>query len=322
MASASTKDYTFLILTMFFWGGSWVSGKIIVTTAPAFTIGFLRFLLASILLVPAAFLSNSHRSNGITRHTLMQYAAMGFIGIFGYGIFFLTGMRFTTAAQGSIIAGINPASVSLWAHVVHKERLDRKWKYGGFALSFLGVLFVIGIHALIDYQPDYIIGNLLILCAMMTWGAYSTIGKSAMKVSSPLQTTAGSVVFGTLFFSIGAIFEGFWALPAMTDMVFWTNALFLAVPVTFLSYIFYFSAINDIGATRSAVFINLVPVFGVLLSLLILQEAIYWTFAVGLILVVTGIAIINFPVKKGIVAGSDSNSANRATPETEARLSA
>jgi drug/metabolite transporter (DMT)-like permease len=301
---------------MFFWGGSWVSGKIIVGTAPAFTIGFFRFLLASIFLLPAAFLFNSHSSSHITRRTVVQYVAMGFIGIFGYGMFFLTGMKFTTAAQGSIIAGINPASVSLWAHIFHKERLDRNWKYAGFVLSFVGVLFVIGVQALIDFQPAYIIGNLLILCAMMTWGAYSTIGKSAMKVSTPLQTTAGSVAFGCTFFATGAFFEGFWTLPAMTDMVFWTNILFLAIPVTFISYIFYFSAIKDIGATRSAVFINLVPVFGVSLSLLLLQETIYWTFAIGLILVMMGIGVINFPVKKNKGITSKSSPVSHSTTET------
>lgn len=246
----------------------------------------------------------------------MQYAAMGFIGIFGYGMFFLTGMKFTTAAQGSIIAGINPASVSLWAHLFHKEHLDRNWKYAGFVLSFVGVLFVIGVQALINFQPAYVIGNLLVLCAMMTWGAYSTIGKSAMKVSTPLQTTAGSVAFGCAFFATGAFFEGFWTLPAMTDMVFWENILFLAIPVTFISYIFYFSAIKDIGATRSAVFINLVPVFGVSLSLLLLQETIYWTFAIGLILVVMGIGVINFPVKKNNGIRSKSSPANHSTIQT------
>jgi len=317
MTTTLGKDYTFLVLTMFFWGGSWVSGKIIVGTAPPFTIGFFRFLMASVFLLPLALLPRSHDTSHVTRRTIAEYLMMGFIGIFGYGMFFLTGMRFTTAAQGSIIAGVNPASVSLWAHLVHQERLDRRWKYVGFALSFTGVLFVIGVQALLDFRPDYMIGNLLVLCAMMTWGAYSTIGKSAMRTSSPLQTTAGSVAFGTMFFSIGAVFEGFWTLPAMTDPVFWTNILFLAIPVTFLSYVFYFSAINDIGATRSAVFINLVPVFGVTLSMLVLQEPIYLTFAVGLLLVILGILTINYPVRRVNRVSSDSTTAAFSSTETE-----
>lgn len=317
MTSASSKDYIFLILTMFFWGGSWVSGKIVVETAPPFTIGFFRFLLASIFLLPIAFLRSPRKSSRISRRTIAEYIAMGFIGIFGYGIFFLTGMKFTTSAQGSIIAGVNPASVSLWAHVIHKEHLDRNWKYAGFALSFLGVLFVIGVQALIEFQPQHIVGNLLILCAMMTWGAYSAIGKGAMKTSSPLQTTAGSVAFGTVFFAVGAIFERFWTLPAIADPIFWDNVMFLGIPVTFVSYILYFSAINDVGLSRSAVFINLVPVFGVSLSFLILRETIYWTFAIGLILVVLGILTISYPVNKDNGVRSDAVHVTQLPPETE-----
>ena len=116
-----------------------------------------------------------------------------------------------------------------------------------------------------------------------------------MKDLSTIEATAGGVVFGCILFGIGAGFEQFWTLPAMSDPIFWMNALFLGVLFTFAAYIFYFYSIKHLGATRTAVFINLVPVFGTLLSLLILGAVLYWTFIVGLILVVTGILIINLP---------------------------
>ena len=56
-----------------------------------------------------------------------------------------------------------------------------------------------------------------------------------------------------------------------------------------------------LGATKAGGFINLVPVFGTIFSYLLLQDIIYWTFGVGLFLVVFGIIIINFPIKKEIV---------------------
>lgn len=298
MAVQYARDYVFLILTMLFWGGSWVSGKLVVDTAPPFTIGFFRFLVASALLLPAAAIARPRQAQKLQRRTVFLFFLMGLVGIFGYGIFFLVGMRFTTAAQGSIIAGINPASVSLWAHIMHKEHLDRKWRYGGFAVSFFGIIFVVGVQALIDFQPEYVLGNLLIICAMMTWGFYSSVGKSAMKNSSSIEATAASVAFGTLIFSFGATYEQFWTLPAMANPAFWFNILFLAGPVTFLGYIFYFIAIKDIGATRSAVFINLVPVFGVSLSVLLLHEVMYWTFGLGLLLVIAGIMTITFPLSR------------------------
>jgi drug/metabolite transporter (DMT)-like permease len=204
-------------------------------------------------------------------------------------------MTFTTAAQGTIIAGINPASISLWAHLVHKERLSQRWKYSGFVISFLGIVFVIGIQALIEFRPDYLFGNGLIVCAMIVWGLYSMFGKTAMHTHSSLDATTGGVLFGTALFGTGAVFEQFWIQPALVDPNFWMNVVYMGVFVTFFGFLFYFLGIRNIGATQTSIFINLVPVFGILFSAIILFEVIYWTFLVGLGLVITGVLIINFP---------------------------
>ncbi len=236
-----------------------------------------------------------------SRSNLKWYILLGVTGIFGYGVFFLFGMGFTTAAQGALIAGLNPAFVSIFAHIIHKERLDQKWRYSGFLLAFLGIIFVIGIQVLLNFHIEYLVGNLLIVCAMLVWGLYSSIGKAAMKSISSMEVTAGGVFVGTILFGIGAVAEGFWALPAMYDWMFWANTLFLGIFVTFLGFLFYFDAINKLGATRTGVFINLVPIFGVLLSMLILGEVIHWTFFIGLALVIIGIVIINGGLSRGDV---------------------
>jgi drug/metabolite transporter (DMT)-like permease len=224
---------------------------------------------------------------------------VGLTGIFGYGVLFLTGMNFTTAAQGSIIAGVNPATVSLAAHFIHHERLGRKWQYSGFILAFTGVVFVVGIQALIEFNLQYLIGNLFILGAMFTWGLYSSIGKEAMKTLTPLEVTTGGALIGSMFFGIGALNEQFWVHPARFEPFFWLNILYLGIFVTVIGFLFYFISINELGATRAGGFINLVPVFGTLFSALFMPEdAIYWTFGIGLVLVVIGIMIINFPAKE------------------------
>jgi drug/metabolite transporter (DMT)-like permease len=233
-----------------------------------------------------------------SRDNLKFIILLGLTGIFGYGMFFLIGMRFTTAAQGAIIAGANPATVSLFAHAIHRERLCQKWKYSGFVLSFTGIIFVVGIQALLDFQLEYLIGNLIIFCAMLTWGLYSAIGKKAMEKMAAIEATASGVMLGTVLFGIGACYESFWTLHVMLHPLFWIQVLFLGVFVTFIGFLFYFVGIEKLGATRTAVFINLVPVFGTILSVLFLHEPIFWTFLIGLILVIAGIMIINFP-KRG-----------------------
>jgi drug/metabolite transporter (DMT)-like permease len=296
-AKGTYRYYVMLIIAMAFWGGSWPSAKIIVGIAPPMTIGFFRFLTASILFLVLLFATEPEPKRIFRRSNLKILFLVGMTGIFGYGVLFLTGMRFTTAAQGAIIAGFNPATVSLVAHIYHKERLSKRWQYIGFMIAFLGVIFVVGIQALLEFNIEYLIGNLIILVAMFTWGLYSSIGKEAMKSLSPLEVTAGGSIIGTVLFGIGAVTEEVWVLPALVDPIFWVNALYLGSCVTFIGFLFYFVSINKLGATKSGGFINLVPVFGTLFSFLIMNEIIYWTYSVGLVLVVMGIIIINFPIK-------------------------
>jgi len=300
VAEKPITSYALLIFAMIVWGGSWVSAKIAVAIAPPLTIGFFRFLFATILFLIFVPATGHSLRKMFSRSNLKWYILLGATGIFGYGVFFLFGMGFTTAAQGALIAGINPASVSIFAHIIHKERLAQKWRYSGFILAFFGIIFVIGVQVVLDFRIEYLVGNLLIVCAMLVWGLYSSIGKAAMKSISSMEVTAGGVFVGTILFGIGAVAEGFWALPAMYDWMFWANTLFLGIFVTFLGFLFYFDAVNKLGTTRTGVFINLVPIFGVSLSMLILNEAIHWTFFIGLALVMIGIVIIN-----GGIAGVD-----------------
>jgi len=270
---------------------------VIVGIAPPMTIGFFRFLIAIILFLTLMVATDKTPRRIFRRENLGILFLVGLTGIFSYGVLFLTGMRFTTAAQGSIVAGFNPATVSIVAHLVHGERLARRWTYTGYMLAFSGVVFVVGIQALIEFNLQYLMGNLIIRGAMMTWGVYSSIGKEAMKRMSPLQVTTGGVIFGTILFGVGAVYEEVWTLPALAEPVFWLNVFYLGICVTFIGFLFYFIGIKHLSASRSAGFINLVPVFGTLSSALLFpSEPIYWTFGVGLVLVLAGIYLINFPV--------------------------
>ncbi len=293
------KYYAMLIVAMAVWGGSWVSAKIIVALAPPMTIGFFRFFIASILFLILLLVTEPESRRFFRRENLKLLFLAGVTGIFGYGVLFLTGMRFTTAAQGAIIAGFNPVTVSIVAHLVHKERLSRKWQYAGFAFAFAGIIFVVGVQSILDFHIEYLIGNLTILCAMISWGIYSSVGKEAMKTMTPLEVTTGGSLIGMILFGIGALNEQIWTLPALIDPIFWMNVIYLGFFVTVIGFLFYFISIKELGATRAGGFISLVPVFGTFFSALFMPEdPIYWTFGVGLLFVVCGIAIINFPIKE------------------------
>ncbi|MHA2226845.1 MAG: DMT family transporter [Candidatus Hodarchaeales archaeon] len=285
------KSYLLLVIATIGWGASWPIAKILVSLAPPFTIGFFRFLVAVFCFLPIWMIY--YRPLHYSWKTVKFFILMGLTGIFGYGVFFFTGLNYTTAAQGAIIAGVNPLTVSIVAHLMFKEKLQQSWQYFGFVVSFVGIFFVIGIQSVLEFRLDYLIGNILILFAMGCWGLYTGLSKKSMEDNSPFEVTAGAIFCGMILFAFGAVFEGFWALAAMTSVTFWVGIILLGVVVTFISFSFYSIAINDLGATRSSIFINLVPVFGTIFSVIFLHEEIYVTFIIGLLLVILGILLIN-----------------------------
>ncbi|UCE09455.1 MAG: DMT family transporter [Candidatus Thorarchaeota archaeon] len=287
--------YSALCLAMMFWGGSWVSAKILVTMAPPMTIGFFRFLVASLLFVPLMIGQRTEWRRFFQKSNIVLMLLLGLTGIFGYGVLFLNGLRFTTSAQGAIIAGISPATVSLFAHLFHKERLGRRVYYSGFVISFVGVMFVIGVQSLIDFQFSHLIGNLILVAAMVLWGLYSSLAKLTTERLSATEAAFGGFTFGALFFGVGSLFEGFWQSPFILDPTFWINILYIGVLATFAAFMIYFKSLEFLGATRTGGFINLVPVSGTLFAVVILTESMYWTFMIGLVFVVTGIYILNRP---------------------------
>ena len=91
----------------------------------------------------------------------------------------------------------------------------------------------------------------------------------------------------------------------VTVLQAWASLVFLAVFGTVVGFLWYYQAIKEIGAVRSGVFINFVPIFAMLFGLLFLGEPLTSTLLQGGALVITGAWITN---NNGLVAKSSSGS--------------
>jgi drug/metabolite transporter (DMT)-like permease len=283
---------------MFIWGASWVSIKILTSMATPMIIGFARYSLASFLFLLLLIHRGSSLRGIFNSQTMRSLVVGGITGIFAFMVLSLMATRFTTAAQASILAGLNPIFVSFFAYLIHKERLAASWRYLGISIAFVGVIFVVGVQSFLNFNFEYLAGNIIMIFAILAWGVYSTTGNAAMKIITPAEATAGSIFVGGIIFGFGAITEIGTVSPVFSEIDFWWNVVFLAVFSSFFGFLMYFEAIKRIGAIRTSGFTSLIPVFGTITSIIILQEQIYWTFIVGLILVVMGILILNAPDKK------------------------
>ncbi len=296
MVLEKSKYYILLTMAMAFWGLSWPISKLLVELTSQITIGFFRFFIASCIFVPVFLVLMKKENRIYTRRFLLDISILGIIGIFGYGMLYLTGMKFTTASQGAMIAGIQPALISIIAYIFLKERLSKKWQYSGIVISFIGVIFIVGIRQIFEFNKEHLIGNIIVLIGFVFWSLYTTYGKTVMKKVSSFEVTAGATFVGMILFGISASIENNWSSLVNIKPFFWIGVCILGLLPTVLGFFFYFTAVSKIGATHTGIFINLVPIFGTIFSFLLIKgETIDWTFIVGLVLICVGVLVINFP---------------------------
>jgi drug/metabolite transporter (DMT)-like permease len=127
----------------------------------------------------------------------------------------------------------------------------------------------------------------------LSWALYTVIGRSALGALSPIAATAYASLWGTLFLGIGAATE--WGDLHLAQLSV-TNLLaivYLGAIGTAVGFVWYYQGVKTIGPTRTAVFNNLVPVFGVLLGVTLLGESLHWSMIVGGLVALGGVMLVN-----------------------------
>ena len=133
----------------------------------------------------------------------------------------------------------------------------------------------------------------MILGCVVSWTAYSLGGRAVMKTLPALTTVAWSSIFGTLMLLPAALAGGLFEDIARARTLDWACIVYLGVFATSLAYFWYYQAISVIGASRSGIFINTVPVFAVGMGFLILGEPVHLSLLTGGLMVVTGVYLTN-----------------------------
>jgi drug/metabolite transporter (DMT)-like permease len=284
--------YLRLFLTAVLWGGTFVAARVAARETGPFAGSFLRFLVACALLVPLVL----HREGPgirIRGRQVLWILLLGLTGIFGYNVFFFLGLKTVTASRASLIVANNPVFIALFAALLLGERMTAG-KLAGIFLSLLGAVVVITRGNPAEVLRGGIgVGELLILGCVASWVAYSLIGKVAMDGMSPLVAVTASCIAGMAFLLPPAVAEGMLRQAAGYGPATWAGIAYLGVFGTVLGFLWYYEGIRVIGPSRAGVFINFVPVSGVILGWLLLGETIAPSLLLGAVLVVGGVALVN-----------------------------
>lgn len=273
-----------LVFVMLVWGSSFPITKMAVAELPPVLFAFLRFTVASIILL-AIFLIKGKKTG--PKFPFLTIVLMGLSGITFYYIFFNFSLKYTSASIGALLQGFIPVIIALMAAIFLKEKLSFR-QLAGILISIVGVIFVGFIAAPPGNASNPLVGNLLMIVSIFSWAIYTILSKKVAALD-PVIVITFLTWAGTLFLVPAVLFElkdQPWPRPSLSA---WMAVIYLGAAASALGYILYNSALEHLSAAQVGNFLNLDPVVGALLAFFFLHEKILFWQVAGSVLVLIGV---------------------------------
>jgi drug/metabolite transporter (DMT)-like permease len=281
------SPYLLLILANLFWAGNWIVGRGIRGDVPPLALSFWRWAIALMFILPLAW-PHLRRDWPKLAGSWRWLALFGFLGTATYNALAYIGLQYTTATNGLLLNSFIPIAIVALGWAFLGKRL-RPIDTLGIATSFLGVLTIIargdpGMLAGLHLN----IGDLWILVSVFAWAIYTLMLPHRPSVH-PMTFLAAIAIFGL----IELLPAYLWELAAGRHMALsWPG--FGAVAYTgifpaFLGFMFWNRGVAEVGPARAGLFIHLMPAFGILLSIVFLDERPEAYHFVGIALIFAGI---------------------------------
>ncbi len=284
--------YLKLLLMAFFWGGTFIAGRVVVRDVAPCSAAFLRFAIASLLLAAIAW-RQDRKGMALKAGQILPVVILGLSGIFAYNILFMKGLKLIEAGRASMIMSNNPILIALLSAFFFKEKLT-PIRLAGILASITGAVVVISRgHPGSLFRGGIGPGEVMIFGCVACWVTFSLVGKAVMRGLGPLPSVTYAVLVGTLALAWPAFAEGLAGKIAGYQARDWVSLAFLGVLGTVAGFVWFYQGIQKIGAMRTGLFMSFVPVSGVFLAFLILGEPITSSLLVGSVLVTAGVCMTN-----------------------------
>ncbi len=190
-----------------FWGGTFVAGKMAARHVGPYAAAFLRFAIASVFLLLAAWKIEG-RLPAIRPRQILPVLLLGLTGVLAYNVFFFKGLKLIEASRAAIIIANNPIGIALFSALIFRERLT-PLRLTGILVSISGAVLVITRGSLSAFGSGSVgWGELFILGCVASWVTFSLLGKALLSEMTPLASVLYASLSGTLCLALPAWREG------------------------------------------------------------------------------------------------------------------
>jgi drug/metabolite transporter (DMT)-like permease len=291
MATRGSRiDWLVFLALGFFWGSSYLFIKIGVDNGlQPFTLIMFRLLIGFLLLASVVAVAREP----LPREPRM-YGHLFVMGVINIAIPFalITFAEQTVSSSlAAVINGAVPLFVIVIAALFLKGETVTVNRLAGLAIGFVGVAILVGLD-ITDLGSASAVGELALLGATVSYAVGNVYAKAHVHGLRPMIPALFQVLFGLLVTgTLAFVFESPLAVSWQPEAAF--SVVWLGVLGSGLAYLAYFRILQHWGATRTSMVAYLLPVVGIALGALVLQEPVSVSTLVGTALIIGGIALVN-----------------------------
>ncbi|WP_197028292.1 DMT family transporter [Bosea sp. 117] len=287
-----------LLLMPLFFATNLVVGRAAVAAISPWTLIFWRWFLAILILLPFAATALVGRRDLLAKNW-RALLVLGFIVTVLCGGNVYVSLQFTSATNATLIYTTSTIMIVVLDALLARRPLPPAHIVGAVA-GFAGI-------ALIAVQGElgrllnlsFNIGDLGILVAAIAWAAYSLmIRKSPLNALGPVPAFTAVALVGTLLLVPPMLWEAAHQGHLPAGAMAWTSVLILAIFPSVLAFILFQYCVRVVGAPVTAIFLYIMPVYGVVMALILLGEQLHLYHAVGFALVLGGVILATRPVNQ------------------------
>lgn len=288
------KYYVFLTLTVLFWSGNFVFGRLISPEVEPVQLAFFRWFFVALILLPYFI----YRFKHIMRIFKKEYLIILIFSVLGISVFntvLYYGLQTTTATNALLINSSIPIMIIVLSSIILNTKITKIQSLGIF-LSTLGVVFLILKGNIENFITlEFTSGDLWILIACVTWALYTVLLKYKPKELNAFDFLSVTVFIGILFLTFVFFFLGYrFELSFLEKDEVLYSLIYIVVFPSLLSFYFWNMSIVEIGANKAGQFTHLMPIFGAILAYIFLGETLEFYHLVGILFIGIGIYLSIF----------------------------
>lgn len=281
----TAKAHALAFITIFIWGTTYISTKILLEEFTPTEILFFRFLLAYLALL----LAKPARIPYKNRKEELLFAAAGLCGVTLYFTLQNTSLVYTLASNAGVLVSVAPFFTAIFSWLLLKEEPLRKRFFIGFVFSIIGII-------LISFNGNFVLklnplGDILAILCAIVWAVYSVLMKKISTLNYNVILCTRKVFFYGMILLIPALplFHFQWNLARFTYLPNVFHMLFLGLGASALCFVTWNYAVGVLGPVKTSVYIYFNPIVTVITSAIILHERVTPVAMLGAALILAGL---------------------------------